>query len=47
MTLAIANYAVAALNIMTYATSHEMRDMMAAIAWSGSGTYWLWQAMQG
>ena len=44
--LALANYAVWALNLIAFAVSGEARDAVAAIAWFGSGTYWLWQAMK-
>ncbi len=45
MLLAVANFAVMALNLMSFSTSEKLSDLMAAIAWAGSGTYWLWQAM--
>lgn len=45
LALAAANYAVAALNASAATTSGEARDWMAALAWFGSGTFWLWQAV--
>ena len=44
--LALANYAVWALNLVAFAYSLEARDAVAALAWFGSGTYGLWQAKQ-
>lgn len=45
MALATANYAVAALNAVAATASLDLRDMLAFVAWTGSGTYWMWQAM--
>ena len=42
--LSIANYIVAALNVACAIVTHEARDIVAAIAWFGSGTFWLWSA---
>ena len=44
VTLALANYGVWFLNLLAYAGSGDPRDALAALAWFGSGTYWLWQA---
>lgn len=44
--LAFANYVVAALNIAAAVTSLALRDWVAAIAWIGSGSFWLWSAVQ-
>lgn len=44
--LALANYGVWALNLVAFGASLEARDALAALAWFGSGTYWLWQARQ-
>ena len=46
MGLALANYAVAALNAAATLASGDARDALAALAWFGSGTSWLWQARQ-
>ncbi len=43
-TLAALNLVVAALNLNAFRESHEARDWVAAIAWLGSGSYWVWQA---
>ena len=45
--LAIANYAVAALNAAAALASGDARDVLATVAWAGSGTFWLWQALRG
>lgn len=39
--LAAANAIVAALNLVSYAASMDVRDAVAAIAWAGSATYWI------
>ena len=44
--LAIANYAVAALNGVAFIATRSPRDMLSAVAWIGSGTFWLWQALE-
>ena len=46
-TLAVANYAVCALNLLAWRESRETRDFLAALAWWGSGTFWVWQAFCG
>ncbi len=43
--LAVANFAVAILNAIAANESRECRDVLAAVAWAGSGTFWLWQAL--
>lgn len=43
--LAAANFAVAALNAIAATKSKEARDVLAAVAWVGSGSFWLWQAL--
>jgi len=43
--LAVANFAVAALNAIAASESKEARDVLAAAAWVGSGMFWLWQAI--
>lgn len=45
--LAAANFAVAALNAVAAGESREARDVLAAVAWAGSGTFWLWTALGG
>lgn len=45
LALAIANYAVFALDVIAFAASLEARDAVAALAWLGSGTFWAWQAV--
>ena len=45
--LAVANYAVCALNLLAWTKSRESRDFLAALAWWGSGTFWAWQAICG
>ena len=45
--LALANYAVAALNAAAAIASGDARDVIATVAWAGSGTFWLWQALRG
>ena len=45
MMLGMANVAVALLNAIAYQSSDDNRDMIAAIAWSGSAFYWFWRAM--
>lgn len=45
--LAAANFAVAALNAVAASESREARDVLAALAWAGSGTFWAWTAMGG
>lgn len=46
VTLALANYFVWFLNMFAFAYTTDPRDGFAALAWFGSGTYWLWQARQ-
>lgn len=43
--LAVANFAVAGLNALSASESKEARDVLAALAWIGSGAFWLWQAI--
>ena len=45
--LAIANYIVCALNLMSWTKSHDARDFWAFVAWFGSGTFWTVQAILG
>lgn len=45
--LAAANMAVAALNAIAACESREARDVLAAVAWAGSGTFWAWAALGG
>lgn len=45
--LAAANFAVAALNALAANESREARDVLAAIAWAGSGAFWTWTAAGG
>lgn len=44
LVLSACNYAVAALNVLAATASHDARDVLAAVAWAGSGTYWMWRA---
>ena len=44
--LAVANYIVAALNASCAVVTLEARDVVAAVAWVGSGTFWLWSALR-
>lgn len=43
--LAAANLAVSALDAIAATESGEARDWLAALAWLGSGAFWLWQAV--
>ena len=43
--IAIANYVVASLNILTWRKSRESVDFWASVAWLASGTLWVWQAI--
>ena len=43
LVLAMANGAVAALNCVTWAETHEARDAIASVAWFGSMAYWLFR----
>lgn len=45
LTLAVANFGVALLNAIACTSSKELRDLLAALAWFGSGSYWFWQAL--
>ena len=45
--LALANLAVSALNVAAAMESRDARDVLAALAWAGSGTFWAWTAMGG
>ena len=46
-TLAVLNYVVCALNLISWRKSREARDFWAAVAWWGSGTFWATQAILG
>ena len=43
--IAVANYIVAALNIVTWRESGKPVDFWASLAWLASGTLWVWQAI--
>lgn len=43
--IAIANYIVATLNIITWRESGKPVDFWASLAWLASGTFWAWQAI--
>ena len=45
--LAAANFAVCLLNISAASVSEDARDWLSGLAWAGSGTFWLWQALGG
>ena len=43
--IALLNYVVALLNIVTWRRSHKSADFWASVAWLASGTLWVWQAI--
>ena len=43
--LAAANFVVAALDYAAWLKTGEARDLVAALAWLGSGSVWLWMAV--
>lgn len=43
----LANFALAAPNAAAASATHEARDVLVALAWAGSGTFWLWTTTKG
>jgi len=43
--IALVNYLVALVNIITWCRSRKSADFWASLAWLASGSFWAWQAI--